>query len=125
MAAALRSTVDTTPGISGGLLALEPGHPDDPGFARYFGSDGRQRDFVADGYDYRGQAWYRRTMDEGEGWWSEPYLNRTAGSRSEEHTSELQSLMRISYAVFCLKKQKIHTLKNTYPNRPRLNSHKS
>src|SRR3546814_1584678 len=32
------------------------------------------------------------------------------GKRSEEHTSELQSLMRISYAVFCLKKkkQKIH-----------------
>src|SRR3546814_8808170 len=31
--------------------------------------------------------------------------------RSEEHTSELQSLMRISYAVFCLKKktQKLHT----------------
>src|SRR3546814_3400077 len=28
------------------------------------------------------------------------------GQRSEEHTSELQSLMRISYAVFCLKKQK-------------------
>src|SRR3546814_1023392 len=35
----------------------------------------------------------------------------TAGSspRSEEHTSELQSLMRISYAVFCLKKKK-HTI---------------
>src|SRR3546814_15029492 len=29
-----------------------------------------------------------------------------AGRRSEEHTSELQSLMRISYAVFCLKKKK-------------------
>src|SRR3546814_2116114 len=29
--------------------------------------------------------------------------------RSEEHTSELQSLMRISYAVFCLKKKKLHT----------------
>src|SRR3546814_5180222 len=29
--------------------------------------------------------------------------------RSEEHTSELQSLMRISYAVFCLKKQNKHT----------------
>src|SRR3546814_5009810 len=28
--------------------------------------------------------------------------------RSEEHTSELQSLMRISYAVFCLKKQRTH-----------------
>src|SRR3546814_3728986 len=32
--------------------------------------------------------------------------------RSEEHTSELQSLMRISYAVFCLQK-KINTLTNT------------
>src|SRR3546814_8718548 len=30
-------------------------------------------------------------------------------SRSEEHTSELQSLMRISYAVFCLKKKKVPT----------------
>src|SRR3546814_10318680 len=29
-----------------------------------------------------------------------------ASARSEEHTSELQSLMRISYAVFCLKKKK-------------------
>src|SRR3546814_4339018 len=29
--------------------------------------------------------------------------------RSEEHTSELQSLMRISYAVFCLKKKKIYS----------------
>src|SRR3546814_6679560 len=32
--------------------------------------------------------------------------------RSEEHTSELQSLMRISYAVFCLKKKKTTTNKN-------------
>src|SRR3546814_7608325 len=31
---------------------------------------------------------------------------RKNGARSEEHTSELQSLMRISYAVFCLKKKK-------------------
>src|SRR3546814_9523951 len=30
-------------------------------------------------------------------------------TRSEEHTSELKSLMRISYAVFCLKKKKKHT----------------
>src|SRR3546814_9524358 len=35
------------------------------------------------------------------------------GARSEEHTSELQSLMRISYAVFCLKKKK----KKTYSTR--------
>src|SRR3546814_2537963 len=32
-------------------------------------------------------------------------LNGRTGIRSEEHTSELQSLMRISYAVFCLKKK--------------------
>src|SRR3546814_5267176 len=35
-------------------------------------------------------------------------------ARSEEHTSELQSLMRISYAVFCLKKKnKTHTINQT------------
>src|SRR3546814_6833923 len=33
-------------------------------------------------------------------------IRRRVGERSEEHTSEIQSLMRISYAVFCLKKQK-------------------
>src|SRR3546814_1374716 len=44
----------------------------------------------------RGQGQDRRPADAG---------------RSEEHTSELQSLMRISYAVFCLKKKKSH--KNT------------
>src|SRR3546814_7180475 len=38
-----------------------------------------------------------------------------AGHRSEEHTSELQSLMRISYAVFCLKKK---TPNKTYLNSP-------
>src|SRR3546814_1046569 len=32
--------------------------------------------------------------------------------RSEEHTSELQSLMRISYAVFCLKKKKQYNIRN-------------
>src|SRR3546814_2137276 len=35
-------------------------------------------------------------------------------ARSEEHTSELQSLMRISYAVFCLKKKKTNKTKQTY-----------
>src|SRR3546814_9443461 len=39
--------------------------------------------------------------------WPERLIADT-GYRSEEHTSELQSLMRISYAVFCLKKQKNH-----------------
>src|SRR3546814_2126744 len=36
---------------------------------------------------------------------SAPKIARPAFMRSEEHTSELQSLMRISYAVFCLKKK--------------------
>src|SRR3546814_3571127 len=35
-------------------------------------------------------------------------MDKTGTLRSEEHTSELQSLMRISYAVFCLKKNKNH-----------------
>src|SRR3546814_8061533 len=39
---------------------------------------------------------------------------RSGKARSEEHTSELQSLMRISYAVFCLKKKK--TIYNKYPS---------
>src|SRR3546814_6635572 len=41
-----------------------------------------------------------------------PLRRRAAAEyRSEEHTSELQSLMRISYAVFCLKKKKKKTIK--------------
>src|SRR3546814_9265668 len=43
-----------------------------------------------------------------QGYWNNS--EATAEVRSEEHTSELQSLMRSSYAVFCLKKKKI---KNT------------
>src|SRR3546814_4430786 len=39
-----------------------------------------------------------------------PFDIATTGRRSEEHTSELQSLMRISYAVFCLIKTNIRTL---------------
>src|SRR3546814_8581475 len=42
-----------------------------------------------------------------------PRRGREATTRSEEHTSELQSLMRISYAVFCLKKKKTN---NKYEN---------
>src|SRR3546814_5869687 len=42
-------------------------------------------------------------------WIQEPWLRLL--DRSEEHTSELQSLMRISYAVFCLKKKNTNTNK--------------
>src|SRR3546814_9888981 len=44
-----------------------------------------------------------------------PYTHSSSSAsltRSDEHTSELQSLMRISYAVFCLKKQKQRSHKN-------------
>src|SRR3546814_4254899 len=39
----------------------------------------------------------------------QPHAGGIEAKRSEEHTSELQSLMRISYAVFCLKKKKTTT----------------
>src|SRR3546814_4181422 len=48
-------------------------------------------------------------------------------NRSEEHTSELQSLMRISYAVFCLKKKNNNTIvihtNNMYANNIDLSNH--
>src|SRR3546814_3546000 len=44
-------------------------------------------------------------------------VGRTISERSEEHTSELQSLMRISYAVFCLKKKINHYMCNKIDNR--------
>src|SRR3546814_9758862 len=50
----------------------------------------------------------RRQGEGGRGW---PRFGLTPKARSEEHTSELQSLMRISYAVFCLKKK---NKQNTY-----------
>src|SRR3546814_5825105 len=45
-------------------------------------------------------------------------------TRSEEHTSELQSLMRISYAVFCLKKKNKHQTKATYKSRQKTKQHR-
>src|SRR3546814_937255 len=47
---------------------------------------------------------------------------RIAEMRSEEHTSELQSLMRISYAVFCLKKKKTTEYHITKSNTTQLHS---
>src|SRR3546814_5000973 len=45
-----------------------------------------------------------------------PVCPLIANQRSEEHTSELQSLMRTSYAVFCLKKKTDQIIKNSTPN---------
>src|SRR3546814_1060355 len=60
------------------------------------------------------RAFYPVALREVERWapLSAPIVALAAHRRSEEHTSELQSLMRISYAVFCLKKKKIITNKH-------------
>src|SRR3546814_6016328 len=51
-------------------------------------------------------AAFRKANDDYSAIILEALADRLAEARSEEHTSELQSLMRISYAVFCLKKKK-------------------
>src|SRR3546814_4598720 len=58
----------------------------------------RDRPGGAGGYD----IWMARRVTSG---WSSP-TPVSFNSRSEEHTSELQSLMRISYAIFCMQKKK-------------------
>src|SRR3546814_4204384 len=50
--------------------------------------------------------WYLELFHKGKGQTSLWRSTQAYHCRSEEHTSELQSLMRISYAVFCLKKKK-------------------
>src|SRR3546814_10071024 len=59
--------------------------------------DRRRHDRAVAGRVCGGEAWPQRSEIE------------AADHRSEEHTSEPQSLMRISYAVFCLKKKNKHT----------------
>src|SRR3546814_7791988 len=54
---------------------------------------------------YKSRSYRSRTVHE---------PRRVLAERSEEHTSELQSLMRISYAVFCLKKKTKKTERHTY-----------
>src|SRR3546814_2015336 len=66
------------------------------GFAHYLrNADGRGAEYAL----VIGDEWQRRGLG----------AQLMGGLRSEEHTSELQSLMRNSYAVFCLKKQTINT----------------
>src|SRR3546814_5440014 len=74
---------------------------------------------------HRGPRRHRRGMERREGDGPPPARTGAGTRRSEEHTSELQSLMRISYAVFCLKKNKTrkpntnnHTYKYPNPQEP-------
>src|SRR3546814_6824772 len=70
-----------------------------------------QTTMVAEALDYAGKnmpaADYGEVLDE-----ADVVAGNWDSVRSEEHTSELQSLMRISYAVFCLKKKKQHEPKH-------------
>src|SRR3546814_3287303 len=84
---------------------------------RHTGGSGRQAGWEQSGchippdrhsqhYNGCGRYWSRcRRVD-----WLSKHERWRSGARSEEHTYELQSLMRISYAVFCLKKKKQHKL---------------
>src|SRR3546814_8956042 len=74
------------------------GHPQ----ARYFGIGKLGRDQVEDYAKRKGVD-----VEQAEKWLAPNlgYRPEKVEARSEEHTSELQSLMRISYAVFCLKKK--------------------
>src|SRR3546814_1461784 len=69
---------------------------DEPGFIRYI--DDRKVRTLDDARGYIGKL--------RDHYWRHGFGLYVVASRSEEHTSELQSLMRISYAVFCLKKKR-------------------
>src|SRR3546814_2048576 len=75
-------------------------------FRQAVAGDAQQTGFVDRGLQRLKLAVYKRRWKEMRG-----AASRHAGFRSEEHTSELQSLMRISYAVFCLnnKQDKSHS----------------
>src|SRR3546814_6653816 len=79
-----------------------------------YGENGTGKSTIADAFDLLGNGRVGSLDTRGLGttrkYW--PSVGKAAADvsvRSEEHTSELQSLMRISYAVFCLKKKKTIT----------------
>src|SRR3546814_2040056 len=81
--------------VAGGLWAMAAAQ----GAARHFGNPIRPHEPGADRLPARDRAAGGRTER------ADRAYRSAIRSRSEEHTSELQSLMRISYSVFCLKKK--------------------
>src|SRR3546814_8759996 len=75
------------------------------GAAAAVNSDGYDIPYIGAGYNYEIPD-PARDSSGGQGAQFQIGMPLAAYGRSEEHTSELQSLMRISYAVFCLKKKK-------------------
>src|SRR3546814_1323884 len=73
--------------------------PYTPLFRSCYGSSDRRPVWARGAYLFRRKLRVRHAADDS-------LVRQSAELRSEEHTSELQSLMRISYAVFCLKQKK-------------------
>src|SRR3546814_2441367 len=94
------------------IPCVRGGSPDDRGGSTQYGKRDRHR---------RPAAAHQQVRPDGSHGASPSGIDdlRRKG-RSEEHTSELQSLMRISYAVFCLKKKNTNTIQSTY-HRPDCN----
>src|SRR3546814_1706134 len=65
-------------------------------------------------FSYQGEMMEKRVRPLAEQLGTAKLIDCDVSHRSEEHTSELQSLMRISYAVFCLNKKKVHILHNQF-----------
>src|SRR3546814_8999710 len=82
-----------------GALAFDRERNTQAGFAAWTGRFGSHAFEAALRYDDNSQFGHESTANAAWAWQFSPRW------RSEEHTSELQSLMRISYAVFCLKKK--------------------
>src|SRR3546814_6296983 len=90
-------------------LSLHDALPISTNCRRYDGPGDQSPDRRMDQRDGNGSC---KAAQQGENVYNNQHMKAQGpiGQRSEEHTSELQSLMRISYAVFCLKKKKtIHT----------------
>jgi sigma-B regulation protein RsbU (phosphoserine phosphatase) len=84
--AVLNAAVESDPDTVGAMLIVEPGElaPGDPGFSWYVRRDGDRlvESTVEDlGYDVEAMPWYRRTVIDGESWWSEPYANAATGGQ--------------------------------------------
>src|SRR3546814_3703758 len=94
------ATIDGSRTLGGGIAPTDPINPHHPvASGGHLGESSLGEDFTALtlGAAWQKDRWSARVRGE--------YRDgETAHRRSEEHTSELQSLMRISYAVFCLKK---------------------
>jgi sigma-B regulation protein RsbU (phosphoserine phosphatase) len=76
----VRTRATVNPAVYGAMVGLEPGAlwPDADYFGWYVGRTG-ERDLNTPDYRFWEQAWYARTRTADTAWWSDPYLNETAG----------------------------------------------